>query len=240
METLVEITCICGKNKKVRLADVNRGGGKYCSLDCFYKNNLKPRVEKVECICKCGRYFYVYKKSFEKGKAGKFCSVSCRGKFNTSKFKIGHTPYNYKGDDIKYETLHDYIRKNKKKTGKCEFCGKSNCRLEWANKSFKYKRDLNDWIELCVKCHRNYDKSNYGASLRVYGEKRKSKKLNKTGRIYSGPIKIIQMTMDGIEIKEWPSIRSIENELGIGFIRIKNACQTENNIVNSFRWKIKI
>ncbi len=30
--------------------------------------------------------------------------------------------------------------------------------IHWANISHKYKRDLDDWIEMCVPCHKAYDK----------------------------------------------------------------------------------
>ena len=40
----------------------------------------------------------------------------------------------------------------------CVYCGEVEKRLEWASISHKAKRDLNDYITLCVPCHRNYDK----------------------------------------------------------------------------------
>lgn len=30
-------------------------------------------------------------------------------------------------------------------------------KFEWANKSGDYKRDLSDWLRLCISCHRKYD-----------------------------------------------------------------------------------
>jgi len=29
--------------------------------------------------------------------------------------------------------------------------------MNWANLSGQYKRDISDWVELCAKCHKNFD-----------------------------------------------------------------------------------
>ena len=39
----------------------------------------------------------------------------------------------------------------------CRNCGETEKRIEWANKSREYKKDVTDWIELCNKCHFKYD-----------------------------------------------------------------------------------
>jgi hypothetical protein len=67
-----------------------------------------------------------------------------------------------RGDDISYGHLHEWVNKVKKKTGKCTFCGvkppsKFRYGTHWANIDHTYKRDLDDFIELCPACHRAYD-----------------------------------------------------------------------------------
>ena len=52
------------------------------------------------------------------------------------------------------------------KPKKCTKCGIKKTTpksIQWANKSKEYKRDLNDWISLCSKCHFRYD----GQHLRI-------------------------------------------------------------------------
>lgn len=62
------------------------------------------------------------------------------------------------GDDIGYAGVHDWIEKELGKPQYCQRCGSSNAqRYEWANRSRTYKRDTNDWIRLCVFCHRKAD-----------------------------------------------------------------------------------
>lgn len=63
----------------------------------------------------------------------------------------------WKGDKASYSAMHKWIRRQKTKSDCCEKCGKIG-RLELANISGKYKRDVNDFEWLCIKCHRNMDK----------------------------------------------------------------------------------
>lgn len=68
---------------------------------------------------------------------------------------------NWKGDNVGYVALHMWVARNLGKPDMCEHCGKSGLqgkRINWANKSREYKRDLNDWLRLCIHCHRQYDK----------------------------------------------------------------------------------
>lgn len=67
----------------------------------------------------------------------------------------------WKGDNVGYFSLHEWIRKKLGKPTQCSNClkdGLTGRKIHWANKSHEYKRDLTDWIRLCVPCHRKYDK----------------------------------------------------------------------------------
>lgn len=75
--------------------------------------------------------------------------------------------FNWKGDDVGYFALHTWLFR---KVGKATLCEnreknflpfKCSCKSKtyhWANKSRKYKRDPDDWIQLCVSCHLKADK----------------------------------------------------------------------------------
>ena len=67
---------------------------------------------------------------------------------------------NWKGDKVSYSGAHHWIALHRGSPHYCEHCKKSNLRhrqYNWANISGEYKRDLNDYIRLCVECHRKYD-----------------------------------------------------------------------------------
>ena len=68
--------------------------------------------------------------------------------------------HNWKGDKVGYRALHSWIERKLGKPDHCEHCGKLKTTpksIHWANISGDYKRDLTDWISLCVKCHKKYD-----------------------------------------------------------------------------------
>lgn len=71
--------------------------------------------------------------------------------------KIGNDNNKWLEDEVGYRALHYWIERQLGKPKICEHCGKSG-RLHWANKSQKYLRDASDWLRLCPKCHKKYDK----------------------------------------------------------------------------------
>jgi len=69
----------------------------------------------------------------------------------------------WKGNNVGYGALHTWVEREVGKASKCtnpKCKGKSNI-FEWANISGKYKRDLDDWKELCRSCHMVFDKVGY-------------------------------------------------------------------------------
>lgn len=58
--------------------------------------------------------------------------------------------------------IHRFIRNKLGRPLKCEHCDKENKNIgrsliEYASKSHKYTRNLNDWIPLCRSCHMKFD-----------------------------------------------------------------------------------
>lgn len=71
----------------------------------------------------------------------------------------GKNHFAWKGDAVGYNALHSWVYRSLGKPSSCNFCGKKSGMIHWANVSGKYLRELNDWISLCVSCHRKYDRS---------------------------------------------------------------------------------
>lgn len=80
----------------------------------------------------------------------------------------------WKGDNVGYLALHQWIKRCYGKPKKCEVCGTTdkNKRYEWANISGTYRRDINDFKRLCKECHETFD-----IELKPKGEKNGSSKL---------------------------------------------------------------
>jgi predicted RNA-binding Zn-ribbon protein involved in translation (DUF1610 family) len=133
-------------------------------------DNVEPFENIYRKPCpKCGAFIYHPNKL--KLIARKYCSTSCqmkgnktrKGKPPTNAFKPGETSgennVNWKGDQASYGSIHDWVSYHRGKPKKCEHCGIADPskRYEWANVSKEYKREIDDWIRLCKKCHYKYD-----------------------------------------------------------------------------------
>lgn len=68
----------------------------------------------------------------------------------------GEVAYHWLGDKVGYGGVHQWLYKKYGKAKECEKCH-SVGDIEWANISKKYKRDISDWMQLCISCHRKYD-----------------------------------------------------------------------------------
>lgn len=148
-----------------------------------YNTHMAKRVFSEEHIRKL-RESHIGNKGYWVGK--KFSAehreklkVSHEGLNNSpaTQFKKGLTPWNkglagygagkkngvWKGDKVGYYALHAWVKRQLGKANQCSNCS-SVKNIQWANASHEYKRVVEDWIQLCVFCHREYDRDFPGAS----------------------------------------------------------------------------
>ena len=99
-----------------------------------------------------------FKKGFTPWNKGKKYTEKEKSKMNLSGLQVGRGYF--KGQMIKknYANIHYWVRKQKGKAKKCEHCGTTKGRIEWANIDHKYHQRVDDYISLCVSCHNKYDK----------------------------------------------------------------------------------
>lgn len=181
----IKKVCPCGKHFEVQPCFSK---AKFCSQKCSFKYRDMSWVKttNITKVCKCGKKFRVY--PYEKD-IRVSCSRSCASKFMKRKTgyknkkgslaKIGELNPNWNKlkEDSGLQALHTYIhrRLDSTKPEKCQHCGLEK-KLEMANKSREYKRDLDDWLWLCKKCHHKYDGADKYLEL---GRYRKGKWLKK-------------------------------------------------------------
>lgn len=83
-----------------------------------------------------------------------------KGKKQTKKHVENHRKSimnNRNFKEVKYNAIHEWIRRRKKKPEFCECCNKEKP-YDLANISGKYLRNVNDYKWLCRKCHYNLDR----------------------------------------------------------------------------------
>lgn len=87
---------------------------------------------------------------------------------HNTRLRVGQDHPGWKGEGAGYMALHNWLRRSKKKTGRCEECGASR-KTDWANVSGEYRRDLADYQELCRSCHVARDRERDPESGRFLG-----------------------------------------------------------------------
>jgi len=96
----------------------------------------------------------------------KFCTKECYKKSIRKGILRGAKCSWWHGDNVSYNGLHKWIRRNFGKAKQCDHCGilgikgKRNWNIDWANVSGNYSRERKDWKGLCRKCHIKHDKEN--------------------------------------------------------------------------------
>ncbi len=121
----------------------------HCSKREWIPASLVKNRQSKLCSNKC---YTEHKKTFIKEKANRY-----RGEMYKRPWK----------DKSFYGAVHYWIRTKLGKAIKCTKCGLDKLPsgkkryFQWANISGEYKRDISDWMQLCVMCHIHYDMEKY-------------------------------------------------------------------------------
>ena len=99
------------------------------------------------------------KPSWNKGTVG----VMKPNKTSFKKGNIGSKSPSWKGEEVGYFGIHNWLSKNYGRPGECVYCGCKNNKegrsiIEWASIDGKHYRKLEQYIPLCRACHTIYDK----------------------------------------------------------------------------------
>lgn len=71
---------------------------------------------------------------------------------------VGEANHKWKGESASYFAKHMWANKWFGRPYFCEHCKRFDKRMyHWANISKEFKRDRNDWLRLCVPCHKKFD-----------------------------------------------------------------------------------
>lgn len=126
---------VCGVEFYRNLTRLKKESNKYCSYKCYWQNKKGKTLIGID-----------YSKRVPWNKGKKYLQI--RG--------VNHPKW--KGKRVSYRNLHRWVERYMGKPHKCEICKTTkNREYEWANKSHEYKRELSDWLRLCIPCHKRYD-----------------------------------------------------------------------------------
>jgi hypothetical protein len=129
----------------------------YCSRRCYdIHAGLRKKSKILYCI-KCNTQLTLYKT-----KKTNYCIKCKEGHPHTikSKLKLSECHKNiknpmWKGENVGYSALHQWVKRYFSKTIKCNNCKKVPP-YDLANKGI-YNRDFKNWEWLCRRCHMTKD-----------------------------------------------------------------------------------
>lgn len=138
---------------------------KFCCASCFAKhlhsigkfgNKGKTRFKKGHVTWNKNTHGLM-PSPWNKGKKG---LTEAWNKGKTFIQIIGDKNPEWKGDNVSYRSLHKWVENHLGKPYLCNKCGKlkEDGRIEWASISHHAVRKLEDYMSLCVACHREYDR----------------------------------------------------------------------------------
>lgn len=127
-----------------------------------------------------------------------------------------------------YDRVHKWLEYNYKKEKLCTFCNsETSSRYEWALiKGCVYEKNIENFVELCVACHRQYD---------VTQASRKAMSLAQRNKPRPWRRKKVKAEKGGDSI-EFPSIGEASKETGISRTAISNALTGRAKTAGNYCW----
>lgn len=152
--------------------------------------------------------------------------------------------------DLKhYDKVHQWLRRNFIKTGKCEVCGQCR-RTDWAlKKGTEYEKDRNNFVELCRPCHVKYDFTE--ETREKQAERMKSGLLNGTipnpstnkgkfGKDSTAAKAIEKLSKEYELLETYDSLTLASKENDILITSMVNCLKGRTKTAGGFVWRYKI
>ena len=158
----VEKICKCGQVFLVKPSRSVRA--KYCSTVCKYKFYVKAKgFKRIDKTPNPNWYTHERRPAYRHPKGYVPWNAGLKGVIRKPRVETREA-------ELNYDALHLWVRRHLGKATVCTNCERSDGRIHWANKSREYKKELDDWISLCAKCHVLYDKDCGDAIIKRFRE----------------------------------------------------------------------
>lgn len=134
------------------------------------------------------------------------------------------------GIDVReYERIHKWIGSHWGNAKLCELCEGLNAkRFEWAlKKGRSYSRERQDYIMMCVSCHRKYDMTD--------AKKKKLSKYFTDNPSFSVPV--IQFDLDGNELNRFSNMTVAARSVNRSSSSIRQCLSGISNTSGGFKWE---
>jgi hypothetical protein len=160
-------------NRTINISGKKFGRITVLSFSHMYISPKGKRSPFWNCQCTCGVLKKIKGNSL---KTKKTISCGCFNRENAKKLGLisggkkrlsitGEKNYKWKGENASYFAKHIWLNSHYKKPKICSFCKSDKYRIEWANISGKYVRNISDYIAICRSCHFHFDRISQNEKL---------------------------------------------------------------------------
>jgi hypothetical protein len=140
-------------------------------------------------------------------------------------------PSHYKNDPKAYIRIHSWLCRTFGRARKCEHCQQKKHFYQWALKhGCKYEKSRDNFIQLCVSCHKRYDQTPKGRANNSAGQKTADRSY-----CWRGVAQVDAAT--GQTIKMHDNIRGAAKELGISHTAICLNLRGTTHTAGGYKWK---
>lgn len=129
----------CGISFKTLPSWYKRTKHHYCGMSCYLVGSREARTRTILAVGADTRFAPGQKPSPNR------------------RIHSGAAHHAWKQAGVSYRGLHYWVRRQKGSPEKCVKCGERNKRLQWANIDGRYRREADDFVAMCVSCHKYHD-----------------------------------------------------------------------------------
>lgn len=130
----------------------------------------------------------------------------------------------WKSKSVKtYVAVHLWLHRKYGKASRCEHCKQDKHLYHWANISGEYRRDISDWKQLCVSCHRKMDWT-----------ETQTHRMSLSHKKYDADI--VQKNSRGRILRKYQTLREAHIETGISRTAINNCLMGRSKMSGGFKW----
>jgi hypothetical protein len=140
-------------------------------------------------------------------------------------------PKHYNNDRKAYINIHSWLCRNFGRARRCEHCKKKKHFYQWALKhGCRYEKNINNFLQLCVSCHKKYDQTPGSRKNNSEGQKTADKSY-----CWKGVALLDPLTEEVIHT--FPNVRGAAKQLQISHTAICLNLKGITLTAGGFKWK---
>ena len=134
-----------------------------------------------------------------------------------------------------YRDIHRWMNRHYPRIGRCEWCGGTDRKTQYANVGHRYTRNRADWFEFCCRCHAIFDGVPVALTDRRFSAESRAK-MSAGAKLRSLETRMTKLTEeDVIAIRLTKGLEMVTNQQLAYRYNVSRVCISD--VVNYKTWK---